>query len=210
MRSRRGGTAARLAGAGLAVLLAAVGATAYLIIDRVGDSPLPTRVLGTQAVAVVSPGAAGPTGWSGSGPAPGTLLDSAGRLTFSAGAQAGAGWTADQMAGGTYILIYLANGGLCLTSPALPASAAVLARCDLAANQRWVRVGPTTGGGGLDYWQLRNDADGRCLAAGSPVVAIGQSAKGSGAAGGSGQVAQMQSCQTVPSWHQLVTFVQSS
>jgi hypothetical protein len=194
-----------LAGAGLAVLLGAAGATAYLIIDRVGDPPLPTRVLGTQAIAMVSPGAAGPQGWSGTGPAPGTLLDSAGRLTFSANARGGAGWTADQMAGGTYIFIYLANGGLCLTSPALPATAAVLARCDLAANQRWVRVGPTAGGGGLNYWQLRNDADGRCLAAGSPVTAAGN-----GAAGGSGPAARMQSCQSAPSWHQLVTFVPSS
>jgi hypothetical protein len=201
MRGRRGGTAARLAGAGLAVLLAAIGVTAYLIVDRVVDSPLPTRVLGTQAIALVSPGPAGPAGWSGTGQAPGTLLDSAGRLAFSADVPAGAGWTADQMAGGTYIFIYLGNGGLCLTSPALPASAAVLNKCDLAANQRWVRMGPTVGAGGLDYWQLRNDADRRCLAADSPVAAV---------SGGSGPAAQMESCQAVPSWHQLVTFVQSS
>jgi hypothetical protein len=199
---------ARLAGAGLAVLLAAGGVTVYLLVDHTttGDAPLPTRVVGTQAIALVNPGAAGPAVWSGTGQAPGTLLDAGDRLTFSANAQPGAGWTADQMAGGTYIFIYLANGGLCLTSEAAPASAAVLQPCDLQASQRWVRQGQTPGLNGLTYWQLRNQADGRCLAAGSPVSTAAQQA-GNAAAG---QDVAMQACQGAPGWRQLLTFVQSS
>jgi hypothetical protein len=184
------------------LLLAAGGVTAYLIINGTGDgdAPLPSQVLGTQAIALVNPGAAGPVGWSGTGQAPGTLLDSTGRMTFGADAPAGADWTADQMAGGTYIFIYLANGGLCLTSPPAPASAAVLARCDLQASQRWQRQGLTPGAGGLEYWQFRNEGDGRCLAAGTLVIT----------GGGSGQAAQMGACQEIPGWRQLIAFVQSS
>ena len=191
----------------MAVLLAAAGATAYLLVDRSpGDAPLPTRVVGTQTIALVNPGAAGPAVWQGTGQAPGTLLDARGRLTFSADAQPGAGWTADQMAGGTYIFIYLANGGLCLTAPAAPASSAVLQPCDLQASQRWLRQGQTPGPNGLTYWQLRNEADGRCLTAGSPVSTA---AKQAGNAA-TGQGVHMQACEGAPGWRQLVTFVQSS
>lgn len=212
MRNRRGGWTVRLAGAGLAVLLAAGGATVYLLMNgaSAGDAPLSTHVLGTQTIALVNPGAAGPAAWAGTGQAPGTLLQAGGRLTFSAGAQPGAGWTADQMAGGTYIFIYLANGGLCLTSPATPAAAAVLEHCDLQASQRWLRQGMTQGQNGMEYWQLRNAADGRCLAAGSLISLTAQAGSGSGSAGGgSSQAAQMQTCEGAPGWRQLVTFVQS-
>jgi hypothetical protein len=211
MRSSRGGWTVKLAGAGLAVLLAAGGVTVYLLMDRAdaGDAALPTRVLGTQAIALVNPGAAGPAAWQGTGQAPGTLLQTGGRLTFSASAQPGAGWTADQMAGGTYIFIYLANGGLCLTSPPAPSAAAVLDHCDLQASQRWLRQGPTPGPNGMEYWQLRNAADGRCLAAGNLVSLTVQAGSGSGGGGGgSSQAAQMQTCHPVPGWRQLVTFVQ--
>jgi hypothetical protein len=196
MRSSRGGWTVRLAGAGLAVLLAAGGVTVYLLVNGAGasDATLPTRVLGTQAISLVNPGAAGPAAWQGTGQAPGTLLQAAGKLTFSAGAQPGAAWTADQMAGGTYIFIYLANGGLCLTAPPSPAAAAILVGCDLQASQRWVRQGMTPGLNGLEYWQLRNAADGRCLGAASPASLA----------------AQLQPCQGAPGWRQLVTFVQSS
>lgn len=204
---RRGGWAVRLAGAGLAVLLAAGGVTVYLLMDgaSAGDAALPTRVLGTQAIALVNPGAAGPAVWQGTGQAPGTLLQTGGRLTFSAGAQPGAGWTADQMAGGTYIFIYLANGGLCLTSPAAPAAAAALEHCDLQTHQRWLRQGMTPGPNGLEYWQLRNEADGRCLAAGSLVSLAAQAGSASKQ---SSQAVQMATCQGAPGWRQLVTFVQ--
>lgn len=202
----------RLAGAGLAVLLAAGGVTVYLLVNAgAGDAALPTRVLGTQTIALVNPGAAGPAAWPGTGQAPGTLVQAAGRLTFSVGAQPGAGWTADQMAGGTYIFIYLADGGLCLTSSSAPSGAAVLEHCDLAASQRWLRQGMTPGQNGLEYWQLRNAADGRCLGAGTVVSVAAQAGSGSaGAGGGQSQAAQMQACQGAPGWRQLVTFVQSS
>ena len=207
MRGRRGGWTVRLAGAGLAVLLAAGGVTVYLLVVRTpGDAPLPTRVVGTQTIALVNPGAAGPAAWQGTGQAPGTLLDARGRLTFSADAQPGAGWTADQMAGGTYIFIYLANGGLCLTAPAAPVSSAQLQPCDLQASQRWLRQGQTPGPNGLTYWQLRNQADGLCLGAGSQVSTAAQQAGNAAAS----QDAAMQACEGAPSWRQLVTFVQSS
>jgi hypothetical protein len=178
------------------VLLAAAGVTAYLVIDGTGrtDAPLPTQVLSTQAIGLVNPGPAGPadpasTGTTGAGTAAGTLLASGAGVTFGTAAQADPQWTADQMAGGTYIFIYLANGGLCLASPALPGPA-VLERCDLAANQRWSRQGLTIGAAGTDYWQLRNTADSRCLTAGNLA----------------GEAAQIEPCQTPPGWAQLVTF----
>jgi hypothetical protein len=196
----RGSRAARLTGAGLAVLLAAVGVTAYLVVDGInnpGDAPLPTRVLSTQAIGLVSPGQAGTTSTSpsgtGSDTSAGSLLASGTGLTFSADAQSDAEWTADQMAGGTYIFIYLANSALCLASPASPGPA-VLQHCDLAANQRWTRLGPTVGAAGTDYWQLRNLADSRCLTAGSL----------------SGEAAQLEPCQLSPGWQQLVTFAAPS
>jgi hypothetical protein len=192
MPSGRRGWAVRLFGVGCAVLLAAVGATAYLIVSGVGrDGPLPTRVLGTQAITLASPGPNGASAWGGTGPAPGTLQTSGNHLAYSPGAAPGAQWTADQMQGGTYIFIYL-DGGECLTSPPPPASAAVLESCNLQASQRWVRQALTAGEGGLDYWQLRNGADSRCL----------------GAAGPSGQSVQMQPCQPLPDWHQLVAYIE--
>jgi hypothetical protein len=205
MRGSRGGWTVRLAGAGLAVLLAAVGVTAYLLLAHPGSggASLPTRVIGTQAIALVNPGQAGPAAWAGTSLAPGTLLRTGQQLTFSGGARPGAGWTADQMADGTYIFIYLADGGLCLTAQAAPASAAALERCDLGARQRWLRRGQTPGLNGMTYWQLRNEADGRCLTAGTAVSVAVQA--GSEAAS---QAAQMQACQGAPGWRQLVTFVQ--
>ncbi len=192
----RGSRAARLTGASVAVLLAAAGVTAYLVIDSTGksaDAPLPTRVLSTQAIGLVSPGPAGTTSTgpasTGTGAAGGTLLASGAGLTFGTSSQPDAEWTSDQMAGGTYIFIYLANSARCLASAASPGPA-VLERCDLAANQRWSRKGPTVGTGGVDYWQLRNLADGRCLTAGNL----------------SGEAAQLVPCQATPTWSQLVTF----
>jgi hypothetical protein len=207
MRREGGGSArlrssgvARLAGAGLAVLLAAAGVTAYLIAESgSGDAPLPTQVLGTQAIGLVNVGADGVAGSSGTAPAgtsqaAGTLLASGPGLTFSTAAQAGAQWTADQMAGGTYVFIYLANG-LCLASPPLAGTgtAATLRRCDLEADQRWVRQELTVSKGGTDYWQLRNLADGRCLTAGN-------------VAGPASRAAQVEPCQAPPGSSQLVTF----
>jgi hypothetical protein len=193
----RGSRAARLTGAGIAVLLAAAAVTAYLVASaKPAPAPLRTQVLSTQVIDLVSGGpaaAATSNPPAGPGPGTGTLVASGSRLTFSSAPQASAQWTADQMAGGTYIFIYLANGGLCLSSPAAPGPA-VLQRCDLAANQRWRRQGLTPGAAGTDYWQLRNSADGRCLAAGDVA----------------GEPAQLQRCQQPPGQSQLIKFAQRS
>ncbi len=187
-RSRsRGSRAARLTGAGLALLLAGAGLATYLIVGNhasQGTSALPTRVLGTQAVGLVNPG---PPQSAGTSPAPEAFLATRSDLNFTAG-QAGADWTADQMAGGTYIFIYLPNG-LCLASART--SAVALARCNLEASQRWVRQHQVSAGG-LDYWQLRNLSSGRCL------TAVG------------GNDARLDRCQASPGWSQLVAFVTTS
>ena len=186
---------ARLTGAGLAILLAGVGVAAYLIVGgnhaNQDASELPTKVLNTQAVGLLNPGPAP------SGAQPQTLLAARGGLSFTGAGQVGANWTADQMSGGTYIFIYLPNG-LCLGSG--HGTTAALQRCSLQAGQRWVSEHRVTGANGVDYSQLRNLSDDRCLTA---VAAAG--------AAGSGQTAaRMERCQAAPDWHQLIAFVTAS
>jgi len=196
-RSRsRGSGAARLTGAGLAVLLAGAGLAAYLIVGNRASqdaSVLPARVLGTQAVGLVNPG---PPQSAGTSPAPAMFLASRSDLSFTAAGPAGTDWTADQMAGGTYIFIYLPDG-LCLASAR--SSAVALARCNLEASQRWVRQ-HLVSAGGLDYWQLRNLSSGRCLTA----------ADGNAAAASAQSAARLDRCQASPGWTQLVAFMTAS
>ncbi len=178
------------------MLLAVAGVAAYLIVGGTSDkkdaSVLPTRVLGTQAVSLVDPGPR-----AGANPAPGTLRMSRSALVFVVNGPSVAQWTSDQMAGGTYILIYLPNG-LCLASRDSPrASAVVLQRCNLQSNQRWLRQHLITGVNGLDYWQLRNLADNRCLAVGR-AVSPGEFA------------AQLEPCAAAPGWRQQVVFMTAS
>ena len=99
------------------------------------------------------------------------------------------------MVGGGYIFIYI-SAGRCLA--ATPARAAVLQRCDLSDRQRWTREYHSTDATGQDYWQLRNDADGRCLTVGSPVASAGGTAAGA--------QLELQRCGTGGSWRQLVAF----
>ncbi len=99
------------------------------------------------------------------------------------------------MVGGGYIFIYISTGR-CLA--ATPARAAVLQRCDLSDLQRWTREYHSTDATGQDYWQLRNDADGRCLTVGSPVASAGGAAPGA--------QLELQRCGTGGSWRQLVAF----
>src|SRR5258707_9332254 len=166
-RSRSPGSwAPRLVGTGFALLLAVAGVAAYLIVGRANGrkdtSVLPTRVVSTQAVGIVSTGPASQT-------APETLRASHSGLVFAVDGPVGAQWTSDQMAGGTYILIYLPDG-LCLAARSSPHAAAMdLERCNLQASQRWLRQHPIVGANGLDYWQLRNLADRRCLADGKAL-----------------------------------------
>ncbi len=194
-RSRvRGSWAARLTGVGFAILLAVVGAAVYLVVGGAhadnSASVLPTRVLGTQAIGLV----ASPAATGASGPAAETLVAARPGLRFSAAAQAVTDWTADQMAGGTYIFIYIPDG-LCLG--ASRPTAVSLQRCNLQAGQRWIRQRPVVGASGLDYWQLRNLANGRCLSA-------------AGGAGQAGPAARLERCQASPGARQLVAFLTTS
>jgi hypothetical protein len=198
-RSRvRGSWAARLTGTAFAVLLAGVGVAVYLIVGGAGDdnsaSVLPTRVLGTQAIGLADSAAAHSAGAS---PTTETLLTSPSGLSFQASGQVTADWTADQMAGGTYIFIYLPNG-LCL-GPSR-ANTVSLQRCNLEAGQRWIREHPVLGNSGLDYWQLRNLADGRCLTADSVP----------GRDGATGSVPRLERCQASPGSSQLIAFLVNS
>ena len=178
-------------GTGFVLLLAVAGVAAYLIVggthDRKEAAVLPTRVIGTQAVDIVNTGAAG------ANPDPETLLASHSDVVFMADGPTGAQWTSDEMAGGTYIFIYLPDG-LCLAaraSPLVPSLA--LEQCNLQASQRWLRQLPNVGPDGLDYWQLRNLADGRCLAAGNAL-------------GNRRFAAALQRCEASPGWRQQVAF----
>jgi hypothetical protein len=178
-------------GTGFALLLAVAGVAAYLIVGGTHDQKeaavLPTRVIGTQAVDIVNTGAAA------TNPDPETLLASRSDLVFMADVPSGARWTSDQMAGGTYIFIYLPDG-LCLAARASPrAPSLALEQCNLQAGQRWLRQLPNVGSNGLDYWQLRNLDDGRCLAAGNAL-------------GNKESAAILQRCEASPGWQQQVAF----
>jgi hypothetical protein len=194
-RRSRGSWAPRLVGTGFALLLAVAGVAAYLIVGGARDSKdasvLPTRVVGTQAVGMLSGGPA-PRNQG-----PEALQASHADLIFTASGPGGVQWTADQMAGGTYIFIYLPDG-LCLaTRQALHALTVTLQRCDLQGNQRWLRQLPSVGANGLVYWQLRNLADGRCLAAGQ-AIGKGES------------TAQLERCQANPGLRQQIAFPTAS
>ncbi len=193
-RSRvRGSWAARLTGVSIAIVLAAVGLAAYLIVGGAdagnSASALPTRVLGTQAIDLV----ASPAPPANSGAAGETLVAARPGVRFTSVTQTGANWTADQMAGGSYIFIYLPDG-LCLGA-SQPAAVA-LQRCDLQAGQRWIRQRPVVDSSGLDYWQLQNLADARCL-----TVA------GAAGKGGGGPAARLERCQATPGADQLIGFL---
>jgi hypothetical protein len=182
-------------GAGFALLVAVAGVAAYLVVGRAHErkaaSVLPTRVVSTQAVSIAN---TGPVSQAGGSPAPGTLVASHSDLVFTVNGPAGAQWTSDQMAGGTYIFIYIPDG-LCLASRASRhAWAVTLDRCNLQASQRWLRQHPNVAANGLDYWQLRNLAAGRCLADGI-AVGIRQSA------------AQLEPCEASPGWRQQVALL---
>jgi hypothetical protein len=198
-RSRvRGSWAARLTGTAFAVLLAGVGVAAYLILGGAhadnSAAVLPTRVLGTQAIGLAD---SAPAPSAGASPATQTLLMSRSGLSFQPSGQVTVDWTADQMAGGTYIFIYLPDG-LCLG--ASRATTVSLQRCNLQAGQRWVREHPVLGGSGLDYWQLRNLAVGRCLTAESVT----------GRAGATVSVPRTERCQASPGSNQLIAFLVNS
>jgi hypothetical protein len=192
----RGSWAARLTGAGFAILLAVVGVATYLVVGGSHASKdataLPTRVVGTQAIGLIN---TGPATSGDANPDPQTLLASRSGLSFVTSGQSGANWTADQMVGGTYIFIYLPTGQ-CL-GPSSLGSLAGLAKCNLAASQRWVRRDGQADSTGLEYWQLRNLASGLCL---TSVAAKGPAKTAASAA-------RLQRCQSRPGWRQLIAFL---
>ncbi len=191
----RGSWALRLAGIGCAVLLAGGAVAAYLVLGQAHpashDSRLSARVASVQTVGMASPG-------PGSDGSAELLLASPNGLAFTPAkpTQLPAGfpeWTADQMVGGGYIFIYISTGR-CLGATGVRTAA--LQRCDLSERQRWTREYHSTGAAGQDYWQLRNDYNGRCLAVGGPPAG----------SAGAGARLELQPCGTGGSWRQLIAF----
>jgi hypothetical protein len=172
----RGSWFPRLAGIGAVVLLATAAVIVYLTrahppAPRAHVVRLPSRVIGTQAVAIVEPGPG-----TGGGHGPAMLLTSPSGPVFVPMATATSTpsyplWNADQMAGGGYVLIF-SPSGRCLAAPASRrADAVTMSRCNLSASQRWYRVFRGNDSRGRGYWQLRSAADGKCLQAGIPYPA---------------------------------------
>jgi hypothetical protein len=206
-RRARGSRAARIAGIGVVLLLAATGIIASLVASHphvtprgtalpAGRAAPPARVASVQEVGLVSPGpAAAAGGAAGAAAAPAeTLLKSGSGLAFALVEQPTPEWTADQMVGGTYIFIYISDG-MCLSSAGRGVTghgAAVLQRCNLGYAQRWRRQEADARG----YWQLRNAGDGRCLTLADAVPAAGP-----------GRFrAELAPCGGQQDWRQRVTF----
>ena len=157
-----------LAGILVVLLLAGVGATAYVVAFHQPaarrTSPLPSRAISEESAGLVVTAGAG-------GTAGGRLLqliDSRAAPEFSPlnAAQVAVGspqWTADLMGANTYIFIFLATD-TCLAAVG-PSShpAPALRHCDLGTRQRWRRVDSTAIAAGHDYYQYANWADGQCL-----------------------------------------------
>lgn len=188
------------AGAGLAVLVA-VAVLTFLHpwstdVAQRSQAPLSSKVTGEQTVGLAN---LGPHGQAGSAGSAATLLYAmAGGLVFtpSSGGEnvpASQQWQADQMSGGSLVLLFT-PAGQCLTAVGSGARATVqLARCDSGLDQRWDHPFMGTDTGGRDYWQLRSQASGLCLALGTSEL-DGVS------------VAAMQRCSPAKPWQQLVMF----
>ncbi len=106
-------------------------------------------------------------------------------------------WQADQMTDGSYILVYVPNatclnaarsaGGASPGSPSLSLKA-----CNLRLAQRWSHPYLGKDAVGRDYWQLRSNALGLCLSAGTPWR--------------DGTPARLAPCGPSHAWPQLVEF----
>ncbi|HXW87499.1 MAG TPA: hypothetical protein VEJ42_04505 [Streptosporangiaceae bacterium] len=171
-RRTRGSWLPRIAGIGVIVLLAAGGVAAYLVTlhpAAARSAALPTRVVSDQTVGLIAQDAQPHSA--------GQLVQLLGSHTspdFSlvslAEQQSGYGqWTADQMADNSYIFIFLPNGD-CLGATGRAGQARlVLQRCDLAASQRWRRVGSGMLAQGHSFYAYANLADRSCLTEGSEL-----------------------------------------
>jgi Ricin-type beta-trefoil lectin domain-like len=190
------GSVALIALVALAVL--AVALTLGFVLFGGGDTHNKQRALSTTLAGQQLTGLADP------GPAAGAaqrLLAPAGAgLAFAAGGGNGTvlasqQWQADQMTDGSYVLVYVPNGK-CLDATAGAAHRPprlALAQCNLRLSQRWRHPYLGKDPAGRDYWQLRSQADGRCLTA-------------AGTRWSDGTPAQLQSCGNSSGWQQLIEF----
>lgn len=164
----RGSWLPRLTGIGVILLLAAGGATAYVVTQHVVAGhhapPLPTRVVSYQTVGLVAASA-------DSADATGQLLQLLGPhgmpefspVGQAQEAQGSPQWTADLMAGGSYIFIFLPTGD-CLSATGKGSHAKLALRhCDLSAAQRWQRTQGTVLTQGHDFYQYANLGYRSCL-----------------------------------------------
>jgi hypothetical protein len=158
-----------LAGIGVIVVLAGVGAAVYVVKFHPATPqhppPLPTRVASYQTVGLVAePAQPGST--------PGLLvqlLSPQGTPMFT---QVGAAqqltgqpqWTADLMAGGTYIFIYLPTGQCLASAGADSRARLVLRHCVLSTRQqRWRRLSTPVLQGVHQFYQFASAANGECI-----------------------------------------------
>jgi len=187
----RGSWTPRLAGIGAALVVAAGGVAAYLVISPAHAARrtqhLPTRVASVQTVGIV----AQPHGQSRLLSRTPDGLRWTAMPSAAAHPQGNPQWTVDTMAGGTMVFIYVPSGQ-CLGSVTHRHHAVLaLQRCNLGPAQRWTQPGGGTGSKGSAV-QYRNLASSRCLTAG-----------GSGNPGSPGILAP---CAASAPGSQLITF----
>ena len=159
-------------------------------------APLATNITSDQSVGLAN---LGPPPASGAAPGTAILLSQSGEgLRFTSGSGGDAvlpsqQWQADQMGGGAYILVFTPDGQ-CLSAAGRGGGAVVrLSPCHLGLSQRWAHPYLGTDSSGRGYYQLRSLANGRCLAADSPLP-------------GGGADVTLQSCSSSMPWPQLITF----
>jgi hypothetical protein len=188
---------ARLAGIGVAVLIAAGAVAAYLVAlhpARRPSPPLPTRVLSFQTVGLIAQ-VAQPGSSSGQllqllGPGGAPQFSPLGQAQEQAGSPQ---WTANLMAGNSYIFIYLPTGRCLAAAGPAGRPKLTLEHCDFAAQQRWRRTRPAVQIQGHEFYQYANLADASCLT---------ETAELPGPVYG----AALQSCAAVPPPGQLIGF----
>jgi hypothetical protein len=164
----RGSRLPRLAGLGVAVIVAVGLVTGYLLAFHPAIAhhapPLPTRVVSYQTVGLVvadtQPGSSADQLLQ--------LLGSRGTPQFSPLAQTQLAegspqWTADLMAGGSYIFIYLPTGQCLSATGKTSQPKLALRHCDLDESQRWHRTLPAVLTQAHDFYEYANLGDGSCL-----------------------------------------------
>ena len=162
-----GSRLARLAGIGVAVLIAAGAVAAYLVALHPAAAREPTltkRVLSTQTVGLIAQ-VAQPRSSAAQ------LLQLLGpqgnpqfRPLVRAQEQAGSPeWTADLMADSSYIFIFLPTHDCLAATRAAGQPKLTLEHCDLGPQQRWRRTKAAIQVQGHDFYQYANLGDAACL-----------------------------------------------